>query len=380
VRHTGFICAHCGILTLLVGGLITQKFGIDGSVYLPLHGKSRSIILKDKEIVVYSSFSGDKFIELFRKPVDFLTHPAIKTPITFPAMEGPIEVIDSVNYVIATEKFVPSEEVNAGMALRFQIHNDKVSLAEWLFAGDKESSVSRTVGLLHIYLNKKPPEKSNENAIYFEAADRPEQLKYTLISKDGAHKTVVGVVAEAESFATPWMGFKVSMLRFMNKAMRDWDFKPIEQPTPVATSAIKVRFQGREQWVQLGDVLRFFTDKTAYIIKYGQRQVDFGSEITLKDFNVGMYQGTRRAMSYQSLVQAPEIGERLISMNEPLKYKGYTFYQASFEPGEDGTPNASILSVNFDPGRILKYLGSLVMVFGIAHLFWWKKRQANKVI
>lgn len=376
VRHTGFVCAHIGILILLTGGILTQKLGIDGSLYLPLHGKSHSIILKDKEIALYSSFNGDSFIELYRKPVDFLTHPAEKSPVVFSVMEGPIEVIESLNYVIASEKFVASTEDKAGTAIRFQIHNEKVSLTEWMFTPD-QTPASRTLGPLHIYLNQVPPSQSTENAIYFQLTEIPDQLKYTLISKNGDHQTVVGSVKESESFTTPWMGFKVNMLRFMAKAKREWDFKPIEQPTPAATSAIKVRFQGREQWVQLGDVLRFFTDKSAYIIKYGQRQVDFGNDITLKDFQVGMYQGTRRAMSYQSLVQVPDLGERLISMNEPMKYKGFTFYQASFEQGEDGKPTASILSVNYDPGRALKYLGSLVMVFGIAHLFWWKKRQAK---
>jgi hypothetical protein len=378
MRHTGFVCAHIGILILLAGGLLTQNLGIDGSLYLPLHSKSRFITLKDKEISVYSSFNGDSFIELYRKPVDFLTHPAAKKPVVFSVMEGPLEIIESVNYVIANEKFVASSEEKAGVAIRFQIHNDKVSLAEWMFASDKSSPTSRTLGPLHIYLNQSPPPHSTENAIYFESTDVPEELKYTLLSKNDDHQTVIGKVKESESFVTPWMGFKVNMLRLIAKAKREWEFKPIEQPTPSATSAIKVRFQGREQWVQLGDILRFFTDKSAYIIKYGQRQVDFGNEISLKDFQVGMYQGTRRAMSYQSLVQAPDLGERLISMNEPLKYKGYTFYQASFEQGEDGKPSASILSVNYDPGRSLKYLGSLIMVFGIAHLFWWKKRQANK--
>jgi hypothetical protein len=380
VRHTGFVCAHIGIITLLIGGVLTQKMGIDGNLYLPLHGKSRLVTLRDKEIALFSSFNGESFVELDRKPVDFFTQSASKNPVVFKVMEGVIEVVDSVNYVIASEKFVASTEEKAGIAIRFQIHNDKVSLAEWLFANDKSAPAGRTLGPLQVYLNQAPPLQSTENAIYFETTDLPEQLKYTLISKNGDHKTAVGTVKEAESFVTPWMGFKVNLLRLLGKAKRQWDFKPIDRPSPAATSAIKVRFQGNEQWVQLGDILRFFTDKAAYIVKYGQRQIDIGSEITLKDFQVGMYQGTRRAMSYQSLVQVPDKGEHLISMNEPLKYKGYTFYQASFEQGDDGKPTASILSVNFDPGRALKYLGSLVMVFGISHLFWWRKRQASKAV
>ena len=68
-----------------------------------------------------------------------------------------------------------------------------------------------------------------------------------------------------------------------------------------------------------------------------------------------------------------------ISMNEPLKYESWTFYQASFEAPE--TPEdsyRSILSVNYDPGRSLKYIGSLWIVLGVILLFYrrwlFKKR------
>ncbi|MCB0379326.1 MAG: cytochrome c biogenesis protein ResB, partial [Bdellovibrionales bacterium] len=104
-----------------------------------------------------------------------------------------------------------------------------------------------------------------------------------------------------------------------------------------------------------------------------------GFQLKLEDFRVGRYQGTRRAASYESDVSivdkdAPE-GKITISMNEPLKYKGFTFYQSSFQEDEMGRPTVSILSVNRDPGRPWKYVGSLLLVFGIIHLFWFKSRK-----
>ncbi len=60
-------------------------------------------------------------------------------------------------------------------------------------------------------------------------------------------------------------------------------------------------------------------------------------------------------------------------MNEPMKYKGLTFYQASFQNDQMGRPVASVLSVNYDPGRFLKYFGSLVMSLGIILLFYFKR-------
>lgn len=64
-------------------------------------------------------------------------------------------------------------------------------------------------------------------------------------------------------------------------------------------------------------------------------------------------------------------------MNEPLKYAGFTFYQASFQDGPQGQPIASILSVNKDPGRWIKYLGSLILSLGVVWLFVQRRRASR---
>lgn len=113
-----------------------------------------------------------------------------------------------------------------------------------------------------------------------------------------------------------------------------------------------------------------------YVLTYGNRQLPLSFEMELKNFDVGRYQGTMRAASYQSLVYlSDEDREVVISMNEPLQHKGFTFYQASFQEDAMGKPTATVLSVNYDPGRWIKYLGSLLIVFGAVHLFYrrWKK-------
>ena len=57
----------------------------------------------------------------------------------------------------------------------------------------------------------------------------------------------------------------------------------------------------------------------------------------------------------------------MIFMNNVLKYKGYRFYQASYDQDEKGT----ILSVNHDPaGMYVTYTGyALLFIFIILSLF-----------
>ena len=77
-----------------------------------------------------------------------------------------------------------------------------------------------------------------------------------------------------------------------------------------------------------------------------------------------------KAAGYESQVQVNE-GKSVerISMNHPLKEDGYTVYQSGFEEDEKGVPVASVFSINKDPGRFVKYFGSLLIVLGSLILF-----------
>ncbi|HRO67479.1 MAG TPA: cytochrome c biogenesis protein ResB, partial [Pseudobdellovibrionaceae bacterium] len=157
------------------------------------------------------------------------------------------------------------------------------------------------------------------------------------------------------------------------KAREHWDFEERPAPTPLTTSAAKIEFQGKSHWLLLNDTVRLFTENTAYLVSYLNHRIDLGFPIKLDHFEMIPYEGTQRAKEYKSMVELPEIGQVEISMNEPAVYKGLTFYQASFQNDEMGRPVASVFSVNHDPGRWLKYIGSLVMSLGVVALFWLRK-------
>src|SRR5690606_38323718 len=92
-------------------------------------------------------------------------------------------------------------------------------------------------------------------------------------------------------------------------------------------------------------------------------------QITLERFKMDKNPGTNTPASFESFIsvldgrkQAPAFSQHVF-MNNPLKYDGFTFYQSSYFPiGPDQFGSA--LSVNFHPGRWIKYLGSLLLVFG----------------
>jgi len=87
---------------------------------------------------------------------------------------------------------------------------------------------------------------------------------------------------------------------------------------------------------------------------------------TLKQFRHDVYPGTEIPKNFSSLVQVvnpsqKESREVLIYMNQPLRYEGKTFYQASF--GKNDT--LSILSVVENPGWLLPYVSCVLVSLGL---------------
>jgi cytochrome c-type biogenesis protein CcsB len=90
--------------------------------------------------------------------------------------------------------------------------------------------------------------------------------------------------------------------------------------------------------------------------------------IFLKDFQLEKYAGSNSPSSYASevILQDETTGlkkEVRIFMNNTLSYKGYKFFQSSYDTDERGT----VLSVNHDLwGTWITYLGYALLILGIA--------------
>lgn len=108
--------------------------------------------------------------------------------------------------------------------------------------------------------------------------------------------------------------------------------------------------------------------------------------LTLLKFSHDRYSGTEIPKNFSSRIRLnTEDGsndrEVLIYMNNPLRYAGFTFYQASFEPGND---QVTILQVVRNPSWLIPYIACSLMTLGLLwqfgiHLFAFvgKRRAAR---
>uniref|UniRef100_UPI0026F076B2 cytochrome c biogenesis protein ResB n=1 Tax=Malonomonas rubra TaxID=57040 RepID=UPI0026F076B2 len=90
----------------------------------------------------------------------------------------------------------------------------------------------------------------------------------------------------------------------------------------------------------------------------GQTPIELGFEVRCDDFDVSYYPNSRRPKDYNSdltvLENGQEIMRKRIEVNDPLTYKGITFYQSSYGPAGNAsfkvtvTENATGKVMNFN--------------------------------
>ena len=373
-RHLSFVSAHFGILILIAGAFLTEKKGVDGSLRLARGEEGRSIVLPSKILAVYSSFDGKNQSEIYKdEPIFLMKKPSVKNPYKIPLGTQQMEVIDFYPYALSKEVFLKKPD-SKGWAIRFLISGESVRVSDWIYKKPAAQVVQKKIGpaRIVIHLGDSTPEQKNE-LVFSEMSRRG--LKYRLVSQ--GHIRSEGFLKKGEKIPTGWMDLKFHLLDFY-KAQKVYQFTPVKKETENTVEAIQVRFQDQERWMSLNSFLSFYREKSVYMLAYMNRRKSIGMRVKLLDFKVMRYPASRKAMEYESVIQVDEAPPVKVSMNEPLKYKGWTFYQSGFEEDEEGRAVASIFSVNRDPGRLVKYFGSFLIVIGVFALLFLRRKKLFK--
>ena len=112
------------------------------------------------------------------------------------------------------------------------------------------------------------------------------------------------------------------------------------------------------------------------IIVIGEKNIETPFYLALKDFTLTRYPGSRSPSEFSSSITLIDEVDNVqfdtdIYMNNTLTYKGYKFFQTSYDTDEKGTK----LSVNKDPGMEVTYIGYALLFLGlILNLFDKKSR------
>jgi uncharacterized integral membrane protein len=401
-RHIPFLIVHSGIDILLLGSWMTSQLGVDGMMRLEEGKLSRSIELQDNLLVM-----GDQVYDLAWQP---------------PGVEWKAKEykIDSKNTIIVDQflshadsevKFVPASPVVTqsfpAVHLLLKVAEGSPALASsppimrkgqdfWLWKGYSSWSKTQAGGATLEILSKTESTALTDRPVFsFQVLSDQEVLLTSSDAQQIKHKVSQKVLIKDLKnyrFKTQWkFDIEVTVLEYIPRADSLVEYQPsiIQYGQNAPSSAVRLRSKETGQWIWLGLGDRASLGTTE--LAYASKRVRLPFEMLLEKFEIQHYPGSMNPSTYSSYIQTIPTRESQsspsqlkevrahITMNEPFKAGGFTFYQSSYErstvPGQ--RPTVSVLSVNRDPGRWVKYLGSLMIVLGTL-LFFNQKLKLKK--
>ena len=403
VRHTPFLMAHIGILMLLTGSWVTERFGLDGSMRVS-EGETARVVESDFASLVLTEKDQVQKVSIPWIPPHVEFNPIVLSKKGIPY---DLTVDQWISHAEPVYTFIPNvaSEISTGAlkiptkpALHLKIEGGPMRITQefWLWTGDASFRVV-PMGPARFALGESLKPKVGHPSISF-IPQAKGGLSYQAHTSDGKVKkeTLASTVVRGAVIQPGWKGgVKLTVLDWVKDAVPLASFKPsrVQYGQGAPPSAIHVISgrggEGAESWLGWGDRAVLHTAKGEVEIGYFPHRVVLPFGVRLDRFHVSHYEGSLDPSAYSSDVtveaQTSELksltgkaAERqlTISMNEPLSLNGISVYQASYEDAQP-RPVVSIFSVNRDPGRTLKYFGSLLIVLGAILLFAVKYRKAK---
>lgn len=394
-RHTPFLLAHLGIVLLLVGSWVTRHYGLDAMMRIS-EGEANGFVEMDDAYLYLSDEKGTRAIHVPWSPA-WSGFSSIRVP------DFDLRIAKYLTHADPVFRFVEAKDSDrSAPAVRLKIEGAPMGgLQElWLWGGD--IGWSRIgLGLAQFVLLPKGVDFSESGKRLDEArfevrVNEKGGIEYRSFSRDGSvRKGKVSQVEEKGTVVeTGWMapagmqgGLRIRILEVIQQAANATVYGPakIQVGNEAPPSAIYIVAgkggPGSELWLGLGDQAVLTTGGRDVQISYMNRRLVLPFSLRLERFEIQYYEGSSSPRSFASQVTVLDNGappdSLEISMNEPLDWNGYTFYQSSYEPGEP-RPVTSVFTVNRDPGRWTKYFGSLFLVAGIIALFMMKMAAAKR--
>jgi hypothetical protein len=212
-------------------------------------------------------------------------------------------------------------------------------------------------------------------------------ISYQLVSRKAGNST--GQIEINKPLTTGWADWQLNIDKIMPHAEQWMDFTPAKSDkTPAVADlpdGVRIRIEQNgerfEQWVPAGWQITVPTSPNETQIAYGWKTVPLPIGLELLDFEVKRNEGSDSPAGFKSTVRVSSAeGDTATGscwMNNPFSFPGawwrtwtgltYKMSQASWNPDNLGQSTVQILR---DPGWLLKWIGSLLIVAGVFMMFY----------
>jgi hypothetical protein len=212
-------------------------------------------------------------------------------------------------------------------------------------------------------------------------------ISYELVSRKNGRSS--GQIELDKPLPTGWADWQLTIDKTIPHAASSMDFNPVNSETAPPSAdlpdGVRVRIQQNgetfERWAPAGWQIAIPTSPSPTMLVYGWKTVALPIGLELLNFEVKRNEGSDSPAGFKSTLQIVTAdGETATGscwMNHPFSYPGtwwrtwtgltYKISQASWNPENLGQSTVQILR---DPGWLLKWIGSLLVVIGVFMMFY----------
>jgi len=211
------------------------------------------------------------------------------------------------------------------------------------------------------------------------------EIGVRFVEKDG--RVTSRKLRLGETVDTPWSSMRFSVRRWLSHARMERVVEPVEPARSERVPALQLTVakgpERRTVWVRKGEPETIPFAQSPYMLSYGAKSLPLGFDLKLNQFRIGYYPGTMRPRSFESDITMTDPADgrsrsQVISMNNPARHRGYRLFQSSYQLDQQDGPATSVLSVSWDPGQPLVFVGYAVLIVGLLWVLagraWGKQR------
>ena len=373
---------HIAFVVILIGALVTRYYGYEGMMHIR-ENNSADFITSDANYITIKAKSGDQTVEEIRE-VKFSPYTANRFSEKLEVNGQSISVKNQIFMPSATENIVVDPNGEPIVSL-IAVQNGEQRQDFNLRSGDIKSFGGITLGfgnnssdiLLELSNGELFVSASDSIQVSGMMQDKPETIPANTKFRINTQKV----------YTCKNLTFAVK--QYLQKASTQLVYQQPTQRGMSTLDAMKatVSVDGKSKelvvYGQNGAVGDFYSTNigdTEISMSYGAREIQLPFSIQLKDFQLERYPGSMSPSSYASEVVLKDGSTEMpfrIFMNNILKYKGYRFFQSSYDTDEQGT----YLSVNHDgAGTSVTYFGYLIMAIGMVLTLFNKKSRFKSLL
>ena len=364
---------HMSFVIILIGSGVTRYFGFEGTLHVR-NGMEENNVLSSNAYIQASALKDGK--PYTHSQPELISHIGGNNFSFSFDVGGDKAAVKFKEYLPnATKKVVDDPNGVPMIAMMLSGYGESLSIAL------KEGETYETSDYIFSFNAK--PTQSKKEVILFTVEDG--KFYFTSKSKIAWFKMVENTRGEYEAdkkqnFITGQL-YTVGNINFAPRYIGlKGQEKIIEDKTPMQKNAVpsaivvNVTYKGETKEVAMfghgkgseGEPTKTVLAGVPFVFEWGSQIFTLPFSIKLNEFQLDRYPGSMSPMSYASEVEVvdSEKGVHLpfrIYMNHVLDYRGFRFFQSSYDKDEKGT----ILSVNNDPGKLPTYLGYLLLSLGL---------------